>query len=78
MNKKVKEQAPKKIEGADPKRIKKILMLVVECGFLALIFSIVTLFIYGFSTTLIITLVLSALTLLFAILELRKIDKQIE
>ena len=75
MNKKVKEQTPKKIEGPDPKKIKKIIMTVIECGFLAFVFSIETLFIYGLSTTIIITLVLSILTLVFASLELRKINK---
>jgi len=75
MNKKVKEQTPKKTEGPDPKKIKKIIMTVIECGFLAFVFSIVTLFIYGLSTTIIITLVLSILTLVFASLELRKINK---
>ena len=75
MNKKVKEQTPEKTDGPDPKKIKKIMMTVIECGFLALVFSIVTLFIYGLSTILIITLALSILTLIFASRELRKINK---
>jgi drug/metabolite transporter (DMT)-like permease len=64
----------KKVDEPDVKRIRRLIMIIVECSFLAFTFSIIALLLKGISTIFVITLALSIITLLFALVERHKIN----